>query len=156
MTPEKFIKDNEKEIDEKNEELKKKYLAKLEVYCELRKIMENENNHKDKFILNPLEKDEKDKDGEYRRLLTQLKQKDDDYNRTKNTNEEIIQKNFNAIKDLKKELLNKEKIVDKEEKHYYETKKREVLEKTMDLIKNKDYNKAICDKVKNIIESTKK
>ena len=87
MSVEEIIKKYENQIAELDEVTKKCYEAKINIYCELRKIMEEEKNHKDKFIINELNPE---KDNEYRRLLSEYKEKDEEFNNLASKMREIF------------------------------------------------------------------
>ena len=81
--------------------------------------MEEEKNHKDKFIINELNPE---KDNEYRRLLSEYKEKDDIFNKKKKENEKAIEENFKRILDYKEKQLTVEKTKEKE-KNIYDLRK---------------------------------
>ena len=139
----------DKEIKEKNEELKKKYSEKLETYCKLRKLMEDENNHEDKDILNRLKTD---KENDYKQLLRELKQKNDEFDKLYRLNNEIIQKNFKQMIDSKNKMLGTETEEEINEKLRREQQKREIFEKTMSMLTDKKLNKEIIDRVQNLMD----
>ena len=150
MSVEETIKKYENQIAELDEVTIKCYEAKINIYCELRKIMEEEKNHKDKFIINELNLE---KDNEYRRLLSEYKEKDDIFNKKKKENEKAIEENFKRILDYKEKQLTVEKTKEEPEKHKFEVKKRSLLEKAMNLIAEKEINKEIFNRVKEIYEN---
>lgn len=150
MSVEETIKKYENQIAELDEVTKKCYEAKINIYCELRKIMEEEKNHKDKFIINELNPE---KDNEYRRLLSEYKEKDEEFNKKKKENEEKIQEHFKKILEYKEKQLTVEKTKEDPEKHKYEVKKRTLLEKAMNIISEKDINKEIFKRVQEIYKN---
>ena len=114
MSVEEVIESYENKINDLNAETKKFYEERININCELRKIMEEEKNHRDNFIINELKPE---KDNEYRSLLSEYKQKDEDFKKKKVDNEEKIKENFQKILDYKEKQLTVEKTKEEPEKY---------------------------------------
>ena len=143
------IKENYNKIDQSQDIINKKYKEQLELLFDMRKIMEDENNHENKLICRPLlqekEKEYKDKMSDYK----------SNYEESKNEierNKKKIDDLFNDIIKMKKDLKILEHSRESEEIQNFEMERTKIIERIIGYQKEKKINEAMIKKVEEIIK----
>lgn len=150
-----FVKREIRELESDIESLQKaindSYKKQRDQYFELRKIIEDEENHEDGLICNPLKKD---KFKEYQTKLNEYKENLAHFQKLEKDNNSEINKKYVQINTHKKTILLNEKARDLLDDFEYE--RRNNLNLVIGIIKNKDTYKEYANKLKDIMEDKKK
>ena len=141
------------EIADIQQKINKIYEEKMNKYFQLREIMENEKNHEEGLICKPLLPNKK---REYQKVLDDYKRNYDKYKEDEGNYLKKIEEKFKTMSDLKKNLLNIEKINEAKEIQAFEMKRRKNLEKIINYIVDKKLNVAAIQRVQEIIQEEKK
>ena len=147
--------DYEKEINKKRDKAKESQDKINECYqeqqtkiFEMRKIIEDENNHEDQLICRPLLKE---KEKEYKNKMKEYKNNHENWTKKIKQKEKEIDDIFNEIISLKKKMKLAEKSNESTEIEKFEKKRREILDIVSGYIHDKSINQAMIDKVKKIV-----
>jgi len=141
------------EIADIQQKINKIYEEKMNKYFQLREIMENEKNHEGGIICKPLLPNKK---REYQKVLDDYKRNYNKYKEDEANYLKKIEEKFKTMSDLKKNLLNIEKINEAKEIQAFEMKRRKNLEKIINYIVDKKLNVAAIQRVQEIIQEEKK
>ena len=136
------------EIKQKQDIIRKKDEELTNIYFQLREILENNKNHKDRLICRPLLED---KEREYKNLLDEYKRKYNDYQNDKKDLNKEIEKKYEEIKTIQKDNLSAEQKNEIQEIQEFENKRRNNLNKIIGFIKDKKDYKAILKRVQDIM-----
>ena len=143
------IKENYNQIDQSQDIINKKYKEQLELLFDMRKIMEDENNHENKLICRPLLQE---KEKEYKDKMLEYKS---NYEESKNEierNKKKIDDLFNDIIKKKKDLKILEYSKESEEIQKFEMERTKIIERIIGYQKEKNINIAMIKKVEEIIK----
>ena len=136
------------EIKQKQDIIRKKDEELTNIYFQLREILENNKNHKDRLICRPLLED---KERDYKELLEEYKRKYFiNQNEKKRLNDEI-EKKYEEIKTIQKDNLSAEQKKETQEIQEFENKRRNNLNKIIGFIKGKGEYEAILKRLQGIM-----
>ena len=147
------IKARREEIETLQKEINANYKTQTSLYFELRKILEDENNHENKLICNPLKQD---KFREYKNILNDYKEKYIEFKKIEEDNYKKINAKYGEINKLKESILTLEKKTEKERSEEFEEKRRNNLESIIGILKDKKQYEQYFNAVNNIMNNTKK
>ena len=141
----------EGEIESLQKEINDSYKNYRDQYFELRKIIEDEENHEDELICNPLKIN---KSREYQTKLNQYKESLSNFQKLEKSNNNEINKKYEKINELKKTILLNEKARDLLDN--FEEERRNNLNLVIGIIKNQKIFEQFTNKLSDIIEDKKK
>ena len=143
------IGDRKNEIEKKQREINEGFQAQAKKYFELRKILEDERNHEDRLICNPLKPD---KLREYKIRLNEYKEIYSDYKKTEVSNLEEIDKLLEEINNYKKMIFDLERTDEVVKVGQFEEKRREKLKDVIGYIHDKKEYREYYNTVMNIMD----
>jgi hypothetical protein len=141
----------EGEIESLQKEINDSYKKYRDQYFELRKIIEDEENHEDELICNPLKIN---KSREYQTKLNQYKESLSNFQKLEKSNNNEINKKYEKINELKKTILLNEKARDLLDN--FEEERRNNLNLVIGIIKDKIKYEEFSNKLSDIMEEKKK
>ena len=147
------IMDRRNEIEKKQREINEDFQAQAKKYFELRKILEDERNHEDRLICNPLKPD---KLREYKIRLNEYKEIYSDYKKTEVSNLEEIDKLLEEINNYKKMIFDLERTEEAVKVGQFEEKRREKLKDVIGYIHDKKEYREYYNTVMNIMDNKTK
>ena len=136
------------EIKQKQDIIRKKDEELTNIYFQLREILENNKNHKDRLICRPLLED---KEREYKNLLDEYKRKYNDYQNDKKDLNKEIEKKYEEIKTIQKNNLSLEQKNEIQEKQEFENKRRNNLNLIIGFIDGKEQYESILKRVQDVM-----
>jgi hypothetical protein len=141
----------EGEIESLQKEINDSYKKYRDQYFELRKIIEDEENHEDELICNPLKIN---KSREYQTKLNQYKESLSNFQKLEKSNNNEINKKYEKINELKKTILLNEKARDLLDN--FEEERRNNLNLVIGIIRDKKIFEQFTNKLSDIMEDKKK
>ena len=141
----------EGEIESLQKEINDSYKKYRDQYFELRKIIEDEENHEDELICNPLKIN---KSREYQTKLNQYKESLSNFQKLEKNNNNEINKKYEKINELKKKILLNEKARDLLDN--FEEERRNNLNLVIGIIKGQEIYEQFTNKLSDIMEDKKK
>ena len=141
----------EGEIESLQKEINDSYKNYRDQYFELRKIIEDEENHEDELICNPLKIN---KSREYQTKLNQYKESLSNFQKLEKSNNNEINKKYEKINELKKKILLNEKARDLLDN--FEEERRNNLNLVIGIIRDKKIFEQFTNKLSDIMEDKKK
>ena len=141
----------EGEIESLQKEINDSYKKYRDQYFELRKIIEDEENHEDELICNPLKIN---KSREYQTKLNQYKESLSNFQKLEKSNNNEINKKYEKINELKKKILLNEKARDLLDN--FEEERRNNLNLVIGIIKDQKKYEQFTNKLSDIMEDKKK
>ena len=141
----------EGEIESLQKEINDSYKKYRDQYFELRKIIEDEENHEDELICNPLKIN---KSREYQTKLNQYKESLSNFQKLEKSNNNEINKKYEKINELKKTILLNEKARDLLDN--FEEERRNNLNLVIGILRDKEKYKQFTNKLSDIMEDKKK
>ena len=141
----------EGEIESLQKEINDSYKKYRDQYFELRKIIEDEENHEDELICNPLKIN---KSREYQTKLNQYKESLSNFQKLEKSNNNEINKKYEKINELKKTILLNEKARDLLDN--FEEERRNNLNLVIGIIKGQEIYEQFTNKLSDIMEDKKK
>ena len=141
----------EGEIESLQKEINDSYKKYRDQYFELRKIIEDEENHEDELICNPLKIN---KSREYQTKLNQYKESLSNFQKLEKSNNNEINKKYEKINELKKKILLNEKARDLLDN--FEEERRNNLNLVIGIIRDKKIFEQFTNKLSDIMEDKKK
>ncbi len=141
----------EGEIESLQKEINDSYKKYRDQYFELRKIIEDEENHEDELICNPLKIN---KSREYQTKLNQYKESLSNFQKLEKNNNNEINKKYEKINEHKKTLLLNEKARDLLDN--FEEERRNNLNLVIGIIKGQKIYEQFTNKLSDIMEDKKK
>ena len=147
------IGDRKNEIEKKQREINEGFQAQAKKYFELRKILEDERNHEDRLICNPLKPD---KLREYKIRLNEYKEIYKLYKKTEETNLKEIDKLLEEINNYKKMIFDLERTEETVKAGKFEEDRRDKLKDVIGYIHDKKEYKEYYNTVMNIMDNKTK
>ena len=141
----------EGEIESLQKEINDSYRKYRDQYFELRKIIEDEENHEDELICNPLKIN---KSREYQTKLNQYKESLSNFQKLEKNNNNEINKKYEKINEHKKTILLNEKARDLLDN--FEEERRNNLNLVIGIIKDQKKYEQFTNKLSDIMEDKKK
>ena len=141
----------EGEIESLQKEINDSYKNYRDQYFELRKIIEDEENHEDELICNPLKIN---KSREYQTKLNQYKESLSNFQKLEKSNNNEINKKYEQINTHKKKILLNEKARDLLDN--FEEERRNNLNLVIGIIRDKKIFEQFTNKLSDIMEDKKK
>ena len=136
------------EIKQKQDIIRKKDEELTNIYFQLREILENTKNHKDRLICRPLLED---KERDYKELLEEYKRKYNDYQNDKKDLNKEIEKKYEEIKTIQKNNLSLEQKNEIQEKQEFENKRRNNLNLIIGFIDGRALYESILKRVQDVM-----
>ena len=131
----KKIEQYKNEIKKLQEKINKHYETLTNIYFNLRKILEDKENHEEKLICKPLKKE---KEKEYKMLLNDYKIKKLEFQEEDQNHNTNIDENYKKIKFWRDKLLDLEKAKENADSENFEIQRRANLSHIMTYIQQKD------------------
>ena len=131
----KKIEQYKNEIKKLQEKINKHYETLTNIYFNLRKILEDKENHEEKLICKPLKKE---KEKKYKELLNDYKNKKLNFQEEDQNHNTNIDENYKKIKFWRDKLLDLEKAKENADSENFEIQRRANLSHIMTYIKEKD------------------